>query len=514
MRCRVTDDHDPYDEPPEGPALAHASEQIVLGGAMLNGALVEQLVDVIRLDSFADQRHRQIWAAITALALGGGSTDSTAVAVALNHSGELKQAGGFTYLYECVAAVPTGAMVPHHARLVAEASRARRQHVTAARLTQAAGTDGFRSLLEAALDEHERTLVGRLLTIDLGPYLDGEIVHEEPTIGAHRDDGHQALYAGKWHTLIAPNESGKSWFAMHHVVVELHRGNHVVYGHFEEPDPTSTIARARALGASDEQLREQLVWLDLTKAWTAEQRDSQMAAIVAARTGPVTLVVLDGINAACSMHGWDSTRDPAAIGAYRTAFVRPAAVAGAAVLSLGHPPKAKDRQDDRHGYGSTAWLDEVDGAAFRLLADPQDPIGRGVRGSSALSCVKDRPGNVKLHGQVRDDDATSAVPGWVYWGQFVVDDTGPEGETTAGIYLGDPPLSDATVDEVTTQLVLDAIKAANLAGHEPSLRSLAKEIKVKRATIAKARDQLVAAGCVKVRDGPRGSQMHVYVHDP
>ena len=478
------------------------------------GTVVEQLVDIVRLASFADPRHRAIWAAITALALAGGATDPTAVATALHHSGELKSAGGSLYLHECQQAVPTGAMVSYHARLVAEAATRRGEHVTAARLAQAAGTAAFRGLLEAALDEHERTPVGHLLTIDLGPYLDGEVVHDEPAIGAHRDDGRQMLYAGKWHTLIAPNESGKSWLAAHHVVVELHRGNHVVYGHFEEPEPTSTIARLRALGATKDELREQLVWLDLTKAWKPEERESQMAAIIAAQAGPVTLVVLDGINAACSMHGWDSTRDPAAIGAYRAAFVRPATLAGAAVLSLGHPPKAKDRQDDRHGYGSTAWLDEVDGAAFRLQSDPTEPIGRGVRGSSALSCVKDRPGNVKVHGRVRDEDGTSAVPGWVYWGQFVIDDTGPEGETTAGMYAGEPGPTAEMVDEATRLLVLDAVKASNAQGNEPTFADLVKGVRLKRAIVQAARDQLVVAGCLKIRDGPRNAKMHVYVHDP
>ncbi len=55
------------------------------------------------------------------------------------------------------------------------------------------------------------------------------------------------------------------------------------------------------------------------------------------------LAVLDGINAACSQHGW-KVADTEAIGSYRAMFVAPLVKAGAAVLSLGHPPKAKDRQ--------------------------------------------------------------------------------------------------------------------------------------------------------------------------
>jgi hypothetical protein len=130
-----------------------------------------------------------------------------------------------------------------------------------------------------------------------------------------------------------------------------------------------------------------------------------------------TLVVLDGINAACSLHGWNPN-ETGGVGAYRLTFEKPATKRDAAVLSLGHPPKARDRQDERHGYGSTAWLDEVDGVGFRMEA-AKVPIRRGHRGGSRLYAVKDRDDQVKQHGhQVVNRD------GWSYLGQFVLDDTG------------------------------------------------------------------------------------------
>jgi hypothetical protein len=87
------------------------------------------------------------------------------------------------------------------------------------------------------------------------------------------------------------------------------------------------------------------------------------------------------------------------------------------VLSLGHPPKAPDRQTERHGFGSTAWLDEVDGVGFRMEAGAAS-IRRGHRGSSRLYAVKDRDDQVQQHGQqVRNRD------GWSYLGQFVLDNS-------------------------------------------------------------------------------------------
>jgi hypothetical protein len=123
-------------------------------------------------------------------------------------------------------------------------------------------------------------------------------------------------------------------------------------------------------------------------------------------------VVLDGINAACSLHGWPHEK-PEGVGAYRLTFEKPATRLGAAVLSLGHPVKDRTRQTERHGYGSGDWLNLVDGVGFRLEATPR-PIRKGRTGASRLYSVKDRHGGVEQHGTLNG----AREAGWWFLGLF------------------------------------------------------------------------------------------------
>jgi hypothetical protein len=259
----------------------------------------------------------------------------------------------------------------------------------------------------------EQTIEPIRRQVDLTPYLDGTYKPPTPSVGEYRDCGRQLLYPGKWHTVVALNASGKSWFALWHVVAELRAGRTVVYAHFEESMPGGTLDRLQLMAPELQMadLIERFKWLDCSSPWRAGE-------FAAALPAEPSLVVLDGINAAASQHGYDAS-DIRAPGAYRGLFVTPAVTRGAAVLSLGHPPKAKDRQGERHGFGSTAWLDEVDGVGFRLEAAKKRPIRRGEDGYSMLYVVKDRYGQVESIG-VLDDERDA---GWYKLGAFHVDGT-------------------------------------------------------------------------------------------
>jgi hypothetical protein len=82
---------------------------------------------------------------------------------------------------------------------------------------------------------------------------------------------------------------------------------------------------------------------------------------------PPQLAVLDGINTACGMHDW-AVKEPESVGLYRAMFVHPLTKIGAAVLSLGHPPKATNRQSEYYSYGAAGWLNDVDGVGYRMVA--------------------------------------------------------------------------------------------------------------------------------------------------
>ena len=328
--------------------------------------------------------------------------------------------------------------------------------------------------------------------VDLTPYLDGSYTPPVPSVGEHRDCGHQMLYPGRWHTVVALNASGKSWFALWHVVGELRAGHTVAYAHFEETHPGGTIARLRLMAPdlSVEALQERFVWLDCSSPWTQGE-------FARALPEEPSLVVLDGINAAASQHGYDAS-DIKAPGAYRGLFVTPSVKAGAAVLSLGHPPKAKDRQGERHGFGSTAWLDEVDGVGFRMEAAKKKPIRRGQDGYSMLYVVKDRYGQVEELGAL--DEERDA--GWYKLGAFHVDST-EEGRVRARLGVVDVTPEGEQKDRVDhlADAVLELLALPKHSGRFGSQRELATALKAAKVAftasdLAPALERLVDRGQV------------------
>jgi hypothetical protein len=284
--------------------------------------------------------------------------------------------------------------------------------------------------------------------VDLRPYLEGTRVRPEPIVGGERDDGIRLLYPKRWHTNIALTGAGKTVFALWHVKAILDAGRHVLYLHFEEPEPDGVIDRLTGLGVDHETIDERFHWADCSKTWAP----GEMAYWLTQFKESPALAILDGINAACSLHGWVHG-DPSAIGAYRAMFVTPLIKAEAAVLSLGHPPKARDRQNEIHGYGSTAWLDEVDGIGFRMVASKDHPMVIGGKGYSKLYVVKDRYSEVKRWGNL---DTTKDQP-WYYMGAFVVDDTA---DLTV-VRLNVPPRAGSgpkTKEAILTDHIVEALR--------------------------------------------------------
>jgi hypothetical protein len=276
--------------------------------------------------------------------------------------------------------------------------------------------------------------------VDLRPYLqEGVRVRPQPDVGAERDDGIQLLYPRRWHTNIALTGAGKTAFALWHAKAVLDAGGHVVYLHFEEFEPDGVIDRLISFDVSREVIDQRFHFADCSRRWVA----GEMAHWLTQFEEAPALAILDGINAACSLHGWKHG-EPEAIGFYRAMFVTPLVKVGAAVLSLGHPPKARDRQNEMHGFGSTAWLDEVDGIGFRMVASKEHPMVVGGKGFSALYVVKDRYSQVKSWGNLD----ISKEQAWYYMGAFIVDDT-PAAEDAARLNV--PPLASGISQQQQTR---------------------------------------------------------------
>jgi hypothetical protein len=259
--------------------------------------------------------------------------------------------------------------------------------------------------------------------IDLGPYLRGEITSPQPTLGVARDDGQRCLYRGREHAVIGETESGKSWFCLLCAAAEMRAGNRVVYIHFEEADPSSTVERLKFLGLDDATISAHLVFIG-----PAEQvRREWLTALM--EPAP-TLVVLDGVNEAMALHGAEIK---AAEGAsdFRRRLVTPFLRAGAAVLSCDHLPMGTDHTR-RDAYGTVHKGNAIDGARFVLVN--KEPFGRGMRGMSHVYLTKDRPGSLRIHGR------PTQVPGKSYFGALAIDATNNSPEVWA-LY---PPREDDT----------------------------------------------------------------------
>lgn len=258
----------------------------------------------------------------------------------------------------------------------------------------------------AAVDPDETEDAGAPTTwepFDLGPYLRGEVQPLAPAVGVHRSDGRQLLYPGLEHAVIAHTAAGKTWFALACVTSELLAGNRVVYLHFEESTPASTVERLQRIGLPDAAITDGLRFVAPTKP--ARALDPLLEV-------KPTLVVFDGVNEAMVLHGVKI--DLEGWSAVRRRLVEPFKAAGAAVLECDHLPLNADplRGD---AYGTVHKGNVVDGVRFALVR--KERFGRGRRGRSMVYSTKDRPGQVERHG--RDSDGSA-----VFLGTLVVDDTG------------------------------------------------------------------------------------------
>lgn len=334
--------------------------------------------------------------------------------------------------------------------------------------------------------------------IDLGPYLRGEIVRPEPTLGMARVDGQRMLYPGKEHAVIGEMESGKSWFALACVVAELMDRHHVIYIHFEESDPSDTIDRLLALGVPGATI------LDLFQFVGPERRANADVITDLLRARP-TLVVLDGVNEGMSLHGM-AIREEDGAAAFRRLVVKPCIRAGAATLSCDHVVKDKESRG-RYALGSIHKGNALSGAQFSL--ENAEPFGRRMRGRSHVYVTKDRPGHLRRHG--RPDERT---PGKTFVGELVVDDTHTFNPwLELNLYAPADKPKEPVDGDGGSELADDVFRAIaalpdQIVSSERHLFAVLRKanIKARDKNVRDAVDDLIAAKRVELAYGPRNAK--------
>lgn len=343
--------------------------------------------------------------------------------------------------------------------------------------------------------------------VDLGPYLRGEIEHPTPALGLTRSDGLRLIYPGREHAVLGETESGKTWLALACVAAELDTGNPVLYIHYEEGDPGSTLERLKLLGITDTTITERFRFVAPAKpvmsGWMAPLLDPAP-----------TLVVHDGVNEAMALLGADIMAAEGA-SAFRRRLIAPCTRVGAATLSCDHLPKSMDGRS-RDAYGSVHKGNAIDGA--RIVLENDAPFGRGLRGVSYVYITKDRPGYLRARGR------TTRLPGKTFVGTLTVDAEATSPDFELGFYAPkdkDGP-GDGDGQQSTSAQIGDMLHAAIAALPEQSVTSQRQlfaqarkaGLAFRNSVLLTAVDDLLVAGRVTEVPGRGGATGYRAVIDP
>lgn len=200
------------------------------------------------------------------------------------------------------------------------------------------------------------------------------------------------FYPNEVHSVGGEPESMKSWLVLYAAVQEIEDGHHVVFVDMEAND-RSIVHRLLLLGATPSKVKKFFHYFRPDDQIT--EADQKRWATLVKRLKP-TLVVLDGVTEAYSMHGLSIGAAEDAATWFRQ-FSRRFQVKptpeydGAAVVELDHVVKSKD---DRGGWtlGTQHKKAGIKGAMY--LLESVEPFGKEKHGRSRLIVGKDSPGGI------------------------------------------------------------------------------------------------------------------------
>lgn len=493
--------YDPdYDQ--RTPPANNAAEQAVLGALLTAPHLAADLEHHLDPDDFYKPAHEQIWTAIHAVAHADGvEPDVITVAAHLQRTGELTRIGGAPYLHTLMQACPIPGQAPHYAQLVRDTARLRRLQDTATRFQQivttarpddleTAFTRAYEQLDEAAArlgPTTPSTSTNSWAPLDLDPVLAGGEVDPPPAMLA-RTDGKYLLYDHAVHSISGEPTSGKTWFALLASVQQLAAGHTVAMIDFEDR-ASRVVGRLLALGAHPDAVRERFRYVRPHAALDAAGRDALSPAVRGA-----TLVILDGVTEAMTLHGLDLNAN-GDVAAFLELLPRWIADQGPAVLMIDHVVKDTEKQG-RWSIGGQHKLAGIDGVSYNIKAIEQ--FGRGKVGHARITAGKDRAGHVEeyLLGRTAGElwlDATN--------------DTCLKAEIR--------PPQDAPTDQAgnmrPTHLMERVSRWLELQPGA-SRTQIENGVSGKVTYVRRAIDRLVQEGHVEVSPGPRNTQQHRVTH--
>ncbi|MFJ8784999.1 DnaB-like helicase N-terminal domain-containing protein [Streptomyces sp. NPDC102476] len=502
------------DAPGRVPPQDIAAERAVLGGMLLSDRAINEVVEILEGPEFTQLRHERIFHATTSMAVRGEQVDPITLAAELTKTGDINKVGGASYLHTLVQEVPTAANAEYYAEIVRDAA-VRREVLKATGEADNLLRSGEGELAEVLDLVRERisratenTRPGRAdetgwTFSDLSPVLDGTHKPAQPTIGA-RDDGIGLFYPGRVNGIQGESEAGKSWVALVSCLIEINRGNHVVYLDFEDSEE-GVVSRMLLIGANPRDIAEQFHYV---RPGTTPTPAALKAFI--ARIGDLapSLIIVDGVTEAMVMLGLE-LKENTEIAKFGRMLLRPLADTGAAVVPLDHVVKSTESRG-RYALGGVHKLNAVDGVQYMLEA--VRPFGINTEGRSRLRIAKDRPAQIRRH----------ALPGGrnpMHWFADLV--IRSEGDSFAEAHLY-PPIQHAedptertaeqdkaAKEEVTIREREEQVLAVLAKATDPLSKNAIEDLIGGRASVTRrALTRLVHAGRVETKDGARGATLH------
>ena len=303
--------------------------------------------------------------------------------------------------------------------------------------------------------------------VDLTEVLSGNYRPQLPTEGK-RVDGESILYPGKEHSIVSEPEGGKTWFALSIAQDEMNAGNHVAYLDFED-DAGGIVGRLLVLGCSREVIAERFHYVRPSAAiGTGIHLDDLRSLLV--EFSP-TVVFLDGITEAMSLHGLDPLKNDD-VANFGKVLAKRITASGAAVASLDHVTKSTDNRG-RWAIGAQHKLSGINGAVFIL--ENRTPFGIGRTGKTSIKISKDRPAHL------RKNSVLLSAGGMAWFGDLIL---ASHSEDFAEVSI-EAPIEKAEEDSRPVHLMERIANA--LAKHGPlSQNDLRDVLKVKRETAKQA----------------------------
>jgi hypothetical protein len=387
-----------------GGSLPHSkeSERAVLAAILLDSERhLPPTAERLCAEDFYLGRHQRLFQAMLGLQEEGVAIDLRTLQARLEQQNVLNEVGGLAYIATLEVDLPDLGRVDQYVEIVKDRSLRRRLIDASSRIyhdCQEGGVAGGEALdcAKQALSRLDRWLpkVGSTSTwepVELAAILDGDAeLQDRPTILA-LTNGVSLIYPCRVNAIYGEPESLKTWIALEACRQELRLGNCVLYIDFED-SPRAIVHRLRSLGAADDLIRSNFIYVQPEERVTAG-----LTKLEAALARSPTLAVIDGVTEAMTIEGL-SLSDNADVATFYDRLPRWLARRGPAVLLIDHVVKSNDDRG-RYAIGAQAKLAGITGAAYGVTM--KSAFGRGRTGRAQLYLRKDRPGWVSTEGAKR-----------------------------------------------------------------------------------------------------------------